>query len=83
MKMTIVGAVLLLVSVADYSAAVETAEDEIIHSLLAKVRSMEAEVMTSSDIRSRRQVKDPPVAAKYSGASAVSYIRWGKLYMWA
>ena len=76
-KLTIITIVVLLVSVAHYSIAIETAEDELIHSLLAKVRSMEVEVMTSSDIRSRRQVKDPPVAAKYSGASAVSYIRWG------
>ena len=77
MKLMIISTVVLLVSVAHYSAAVETAEDELIHSLLAKVRRMEAEVMTSSDIRSRRQVKDPPVAVKYSGATAVSYIRWG------
>ena len=76
MKLTTI-IVVLLVSVANFGAAVETAEDELIHSLLAKVRNMEAEVMTDPEIRSKRQVKDPPVAAKYSGASAVSYIRWG------
>ena len=77
MKLTTISIVVLLVSVANFGAAVETAEDELIHSLLAKVRNMEAEVMTDPEIRSKRQVKDPPVAAKYSGASAVSYIRWG------
>ena len=77
MKLTYISTVVLIVSVAQYSSAIETAEDELIHSLLAKVRSMEVEVMASSDIRSRRQVKDPPVAAQNSRPGAVSYIRWG------
>ena len=54
MKLTIVVTAVLLFSIVQNSAAIETAEDELVHSLLAKVRSMEAEVMTSSDIRSRR-----------------------------
>ena len=77
MKLMIISTAVLLVSVVHYSAAIETAEDELINSLLAKVRSIEAEVMTNPDIRSRRQLKDPLVAAQNIRPSAVSYIRWG------
>ena len=73
MKLISISTLLLLVSVANYSAAVE---DELIHSLLAKVRSMEAEVMTNPEIRNRREVT-PPVAKQNSRPSAVTYIRWG------
>ena len=67
----------MLVSIAKYNVAIDTAENELIHNLLAKVRSLEAQVMTSSNNRNIREAQDLPEAAEDSKPSAVSYIRWG------
>ena len=84
MKVAIIIVVGLLVSMAYHSAAIMGGtEDELIHSLLAKVRSMEAQVMSShltrsrDEIRGKREVKDLPKAAQEYKPKAVTYIRWG------
>ena len=77
MKVASFSILTILVGIINYSAAMEATEDELIHNLLAKVRSMEAQVMTSSNIRNTREVKDLPIAAADSKPSAVTYIRWG------
>ena len=77
MKLASIFMLMLLVSIAKYNVAIDTAEDKLINSLLAKVRSMEAQVMSSSNIRNTREVKDLPIAAADSKSSAVTYIRWG------
>jgi len=71
MKLTIISILVLLASIADFNAAIETSEDELIYGLLAKVRNLEAEVMASANSKKTNK----PVADLRP--SAVTYIRWG------
>ena len=77
MKLACVGLLMLLVSLVKYTVAMEETEDELIHSLFARMRSIETQVMASSNLRSAREVKNPPKPSQDYKPKAVTYIRWG------